>query len=232
MRKKKRLIYLFAFLAFGITACAYAGEVKMSTYYPAPYGEYRKIITKTLGVGDTNKDGSFNANDAPNPATNSGDVWIAGKIGIGTTSPAAKLDVAGDAIIVPRASSAPTTPVNGMVYYDNSTGTTGNKFRAYQNGAWNDMIGSGRTVTGVYTGTGATGSQIINVGFLPKVVSIYPNGFYAIYKLDSMPGAKAYCISNAFYDMVTIGSSGSTVGFQVTGFANTSGYTYYWVAQG
>ncbi|MEI8176528.1 MAG: dockerin type I domain-containing protein, partial [Candidatus Omnitrophota bacterium] len=59
---------------------ASAGEVKLTTYYPSPYGEYTRMATKTLGVGDTNHDGKVSMTDAPDPATNPGDAIIAGNI--------------------------------------------------------------------------------------------------------------------------------------------------------
>jgi hypothetical protein len=93
MPKRKRLFWLLAVFAVVIIAYAYAGEVKLTTYYPAPYGEYKRIITKTLGVGDNNDNGTINASDAPNPNTNPGDAWITGNVGIGTTSPGAILSV-------------------------------------------------------------------------------------------------------------------------------------------
>jgi hypothetical protein len=59
-----------------------------------------------------------------------------GSVGVGTPSPAYKLDVNG--VLRLQAVSAPTG-ANGVIYYDSST----NKFRCYQNGAWVDCIGSG-----------------------------------------------------------------------------------------
>jgi hypothetical protein len=67
----------------------------ITTYYPAPFGVYQRLVTQTLGVGDTNASGGIDASDAPNPtvAAQEGDVWIAGDVGIGTNNPQAKLDV-------------------------------------------------------------------------------------------------------------------------------------------
>jgi len=70
--------------------------ITITTYYPAPFGIYRQLVTTTLGVGDNNGDGAINGADAPNPGTNPGDVWIAGRTGIGTTDPQARLVVVGE----------------------------------------------------------------------------------------------------------------------------------------
>ncbi|MCB0379532.1 MAG: hypothetical protein KDD33_13655, partial [Bdellovibrionales bacterium] len=64
-----------------------------------------------------------------------------GNVGIGTTSPAATLDISGtDAVIVPQGTTAQRpTGENGMIRYNSST----NKMEAYENGGWTDMIGTG-----------------------------------------------------------------------------------------
>jgi hypothetical protein len=73
-----------------------------------------------------------------------------GNVGIGTTNPAAILDVAttgtGSAIVIPRDTTAnrPTSAVNGMIRYNTDT----NKFEAYENSGWSNMIGSGSTLAG------------------------------------------------------------------------------------
>lgn len=46
-------------------------------------------------------------------------------------------------------SAEPVTGINGMMYYNTTTG----KFRAYENGAWANMIGSGTGGTGTGSGT-------------------------------------------------------------------------------
>jgi hypothetical protein len=70
---------------------------------------------------------------------------LSGNVGIGTTNPQAILDVAAtgtnSAIVIPRdtAANRPTSAVNGMIRYN----TDSNKFEAYENSVWSNMISSG-----------------------------------------------------------------------------------------
>lgn len=62
--------------------------------------------------------------------------------GIGTATPQATLDISStDSVLLPRGTTAerPGTPVNGMIRYN----STNNKFEAYENGAWTNVIGGG-----------------------------------------------------------------------------------------
>ena len=67
-----------------------------------------------------------------------------GNVGVGTTTPAAGLDVAStgtiaSALIVPRDTTAmrPTVAINGMLRYNSAT----SKFEAFENNAWTNLIG-------------------------------------------------------------------------------------------
>lgn len=62
--------------------------------------------------------------------------------GIGTATPQATLDISStDSVLLPRGTTAqrPGTPVNGMIRYN----SINNKFEAYENGAWTNVIGGG-----------------------------------------------------------------------------------------
>jgi hypothetical protein len=75
-----------------------------------------------------------------------------GLVGIGTTAPAALLDISGDGqtVLLPRKSTAgDPTGVNAMVYYNSSSST----FRAYEGGAWKNLIGG--SGGGYWTASGA-----------------------------------------------------------------------------
>jgi len=86
------ITFLVCFLVF--PAILLADEtLTITTYYPSPYGSYNYLQTDKLGVGDNNGDSSLTSADVP---TNSGDVWIKGNVGIGTTSPGAHIETWGN----------------------------------------------------------------------------------------------------------------------------------------
>ncbi|MEM7823710.1 MAG: hypothetical protein QW633_03650, partial [Candidatus Aenigmatarchaeota archaeon] len=98
--------------------------------------------TATLHISSTNPEGAINIVNATTGASLFLVNATTGNVGIGTTSPSYKLDVAGALRLQP--SSAPTG-ANGVIYYDSSL----NKFRCYQNGVWTDCI---TTITEPATG--------------------------------------------------------------------------------
>ncbi|MBX3022618.1 MAG: hypothetical protein KF799_13175, partial [Bdellovibrionales bacterium] len=134
-----------------VTTGNWLGAIEMSGYG----GATQSIAGRVYALAE----GTFSASSAPsalrfqttslNSTTAVDRVTInnQGHVGIGTTSPAALLDIAtngtvGSAIIVPRDSTAnrPMTAVNGMIRYNSGD----NKFEFYQNGAWvNYGTGSG-----------------------------------------------------------------------------------------
>jgi|GEM_PF-6934622 len=76
----------FGFILLFISTYVYSDEkITLSTYYPAPYGEYR-----TLAVGDT-----YVAPDPNNPAPPGTDLVVEGNAGIGTTLPRGLLHTVG-----------------------------------------------------------------------------------------------------------------------------------------
>ena len=108
----------------------------MESYYPSPVGVYTDMTVTSNAV--LARDG--------------------GKVGIGTASPGAKLEVngtvnvAGDAnfngVVVPgRLAADPAAPgqkIEGAIYFN----TTLKKHRVFQNASWNDLGGGGSMITG------------------------------------------------------------------------------------
>jgi hypothetical protein len=82
MPKLSKNILLALLISFLYPVFAGAEDITITTYYPSPYGTYNYLQADKLGVGDTNGDLSFTSADVP---TTSGQVWISGFVGIGTT---------------------------------------------------------------------------------------------------------------------------------------------------
>ena len=90
-----RTVAIFCSIAlFVFPVTLFAGEKKLTTYYPAPYGQYKTLQT----TGDTYL------------ATTSGNV------GIGTSSAATKLDVAGGIKVGSDSSACDSSKAGTMRY--------------------------------------------------------------------------------------------------------------------
>ncbi len=153
-----RTLFCIFFVSALILSFAYAGEIKLTTYYPSPLGEYSRLVCKTLGVGDNNGDGTVNSTDAPDPATNQGDVWIKGRVGMGTTSPLANLHIVGD-IANPNANNR---LVDIMVSgYGNAIPARLHLYRANGNFSAPTGIKSGDYLGGIFIGGLPIGSTMM-----------------------------------------------------------------------
>jgi len=103
-------------LLLGTMTYSIAEEITLTTYYPSPRGVYQELRT-------TNN--TYLAIDG-------------GDVGIGTTNPQAKLDVAGAIQVqsgylqLPTSSSPPSSPVEGMIYFDNGE----KRYKGYQKDKW------------------------------------------------------------------------------------------------
>ncbi|MCX5666759.1 MAG: hypothetical protein NTY34_00375 [Candidatus Omnitrophica bacterium] len=145
-----------------VANAAVAEEIKLTTIIPT-----RDILRAKKGV--VGEDWSSPA-ATPNASIPASGLIVEGNVGIGTKTPEAKLDVAGDdaAIIVPRKSTtgdfAPAASVNGMIYYN----TYDKKFRIYEDGAWKDLGGGG--AFGSWTNKDSMGSSLA-IGAVYKVTS-------------------------------------------------------------
>ena len=81
---KVKAIFLVVFVVFFCFGVAHAQEeITLTTYYPAPYGEYQKL--------SISGDGSY-----PAPTDADIDLVVKGRVGIGTASPDYQLQVERD----------------------------------------------------------------------------------------------------------------------------------------
>ncbi|MDD5465344.1 MAG: hypothetical protein PHP73_03270, partial [Candidatus Omnitrophica bacterium] len=205
-----------------------AEEITITTYYPSPYGLYNQLQTSTLGVGDNNGNSVLDSGDVPNPATNPGDVWIKGKVGIGTTGPTTRLDISGDTHISGGLGLGPGTPWGSQgiyldsgsqatpIFWDNRVNTG---FSIYQNQNGNTLYfrssGGGGIETWKWVSAGL--GDLMTIG--PNIVMNRNVGIGT-----PTPGAKLDVNGN-IYD-----SGGSLIFSTATGTHTGIGNTAGWAA--
>ena len=123
---KKSILCALVISVFMIIPTAYAGKMELTTYYPAPYGEYKNL----------------NSTEGANFATTSGNV------GIGMTNPGAKLEVKAGAEGQGSPVTAikiwgPNTPENSNSAQDIQWGFSvsgSSRIRAYRGNSWDTYL--------------------------------------------------------------------------------------------
>ncbi len=139
-----------ALLAAFLTVEIGSENLTLNAYFPAPLGVYANMMT----TGD-----ALLARDG-------------GKVGVGTASPSAKLDVNGMTRFGNLSTAAAGEPAgaNGMLYYN----TASNAFRAYQNGAWGPFGSPVLSAVKAYTQAArAPGRVYQNTSNGVRILSIY-----------------------------------------------------------
>src|SRR3990167_4186806 len=96
----------------------------ITTYYPAPYGVYNEMRAKRMAVGANYYNGSaypWNTGGVcmGNEICKNTDLVVQGRVGIGTTRPANKLDVEGAMAVGATYSGTSAGPTNGMIIEGN-----------------------------------------------------------------------------------------------------------------
>ena len=92
MAKYFSIIGMSVFFIFALLPLSFSEQLTITTYYPSPVGVYNDLQAYKLAVGDTDGDGQLTSADLP---ADINDFLVAGKVGIGTTTPGNTLDVNG-----------------------------------------------------------------------------------------------------------------------------------------
>ena len=84
----KTIIFAFAMLTHVMVSSACAGKVELTTYYPAPFGEYDKLqsnesVSGKAAVGDFNNDGHVNNADLATANVPDGGLAVKSSVKIG-----------------------------------------------------------------------------------------------------------------------------------------------------
>jgi len=135
---------MFVLSIFILLPCVFSQEdITITTYYPAPKGVYKDLRSEKLAIGDDYINNSQYCweGTCTDPIDADADLIVEGNVGIGTISPRADLEVAGNMLLAPM--SQPSSPQPGMIYYDKSD----HKMYYYRGGPdpkWIPMGGGGK----------------------------------------------------------------------------------------
>ncbi|MBL7081140.1 MAG: hypothetical protein ISS44_01030 [Candidatus Omnitrophica bacterium] len=144
---RKIIVFTGMILFFGVSFSLAQEEITITSYYPSPHGVYDSLLTDKLGVGDNDGVGGLTSADVP---INTGEVWIAGNVGIGDIEPDGKLEVNPDGL-----------EDNGDEFVVDSSGRVGIGTTAP--GTARLTVAGGGVVVGSPTG-GDKGTGTINAG--------------------------------------------------------------------
>ena len=144
------LVPLLINLIFPLSSFAQTEEeeetLTIATYYPAPYGIYNEMRAKKMAVGDNYYSGSAYPWDtgggcAGNEICNA-DLVVEGNIGIGTVSPQAKLDVAGNVNVAGKikVGDDSVSPTAGTIRW------TGSDLEVYDGSVWKSLTSGDTTI--------------------------------------------------------------------------------------
>jgi hypothetical protein len=170
---------------------AHAGKVELTTYYPAPYGEYQQL--QATGSDANNNTPAFQARGNAGTglvATN------ANRVGIGIMTPQAVLDISSttSGFLPPRMTSGERAAIgtvqgnpslaDGMVIYN----TTANQLQVWNGSNWMPVVGG--SSPRLYTGT--SNANITNSSWtdIITLTNDYPGGdvfmfFEGCYRIES-----------------------------------------------
>jgi hypothetical protein len=116
MNMFKCLLTALIILSFSSIAKAQdTEEITLTTYYPAPYGDYDGLSATSMAIGETY-----------GVPANPGDLVVEGRVGIGTASPQAVLEINSttSGLLPPRMTTYQRDNINpaiqGMVIYNTS----------------------------------------------------------------------------------------------------------------
>jgi len=127
-------------LSLTIGGFTVADEIKISTYYPAPYGVYREMRLKRLAIGENYYnyadycwEGGANCN---NDIEDEASLAVEGRVGIGTPEPGRALHITSLDGIRLDPSVLPDPAEAGDIVIDSDSN---NALRWYDGTAWNSM---------------------------------------------------------------------------------------------